>query len=130
MHEAQKTVTDYSHQTCIMKATIDNTMNVANGIKVLLIDTLIISTCLRDAFHDEKFRKRRAGVKSIAAGCRADEYTFDRLESIDSNYNNFLIKWNFSKMWHALYSITIEKKKINYNEVRSNSRKKAPICDE
>lgn len=41
MHGIQKTVTDYSHKICIMKAAIDNTMNVANGTKVLLIDTFM-----------------------------------------------------------------------------------------
>lgn len=75
------------------------------------IHSWIISTYLRDAFHGEKFRKHRAGVKSIAAGCRADEYTFDRL--VFELYNSLtLIKWNFSKMWHAVYLITIVEKDV------------------
>ncbi|XP_025994794.1 uncharacterized protein LOC113004748 [Solenopsis invicta] len=41
MYKFQKTVIDYSHKTCIMKEAIDNVMNVANGTKVLLIDTFM-----------------------------------------------------------------------------------------
>ncbi|TGZ49616.1 hypothetical protein DBV15_02003, partial [Temnothorax longispinosus] len=41
IYKFRKTVTDYPYKTCIMSGTIDDAMNVANGTKVLLIDTFV-----------------------------------------------------------------------------------------
>lgn len=65
----------------VMKGTIDDTMNVSNETKVLLIDTPV------NYFHvpSRGFPWRKiSGTPSksegcTAAECRADEYTFDRL---------------------------------------------------
>lgn len=55
-------------------------MNVANGTKVLLIDTFVNYLHVPSgglSFDAEDFGSRPAGA-GIVAGCKADEYTFDR----------------------------------------------------
>lgn len=81
MYKFRKTVIDYPHKTCIMKGAIDDVMNVANGTKVLLIDTFV------NYFHVPSRglpRRKISGTSSKGERhrrreCRADEYTFDRL---------------------------------------------------
>jgi len=86
MYKFRKTIIDYPHKTCIMKGVINDVINVANGTKVLLIDTFVnyFHCCLRETFRGFQRPSMMKNFRNVVqectvTECRADEYTFDRL---------------------------------------------------